>query len=145
MKKAKKIPQNIEKLTLEDPAMIYGSLRSIPSLKELTYKDFKKVSDKVPFTKAEWADILHVSERTLQRYAKDNHAFAPINAERLMLIDKVIHQGKITFGNTDNFYNWLKRNPYMLEGNLSINSLSTYEGIQNVMIQLSRIQHGIFA
>lgn len=145
MKKAKKIPQNIEKLTLEDPAMIYGSLRSIPSLKELTYKDFKKVSDKAPFTKAEWADILHVSERTLQRYAKDNHAFAPINAERLMLIDKVIHQGKITFGNTDNFYNWLKRNPYMLEGNLSINSLSTYEGIQNVMIQLSRIQHGIFA
>lgn len=145
MKKAKKIPQNIEKLTLEDPAMIYGSLRSIPSLKELTYKDFKKVSDKVPFTKAEWADILHVSERTLQRYAKDNHAFAPINAERLMLIDKVIHQGKITFGNTDNFYNWLKRNPYMLEGNLSVNSLSTYEGIQNVMIQLSRIQHGIFA
>ena len=145
MKKAKKIPQNIEKLTLEDPAMIYGSLRSIPSLKQLTYKDFKKVSDKPPITKAEWADILHVSERTLQRYAKDNHAFAPINAERLMLIDKVIHQGKITFGNTDNFYNWLKRNPYMLEGNLSVNSLSTYEGIQNVMIQLSRIQHGIFA
>ena len=145
MKKAKKVNENIEKNILEDPAMIYGSLRSIPALKELTYNDFKKVSDKVPFTKAEWANILHVSERTLQRYAKDNHSFASINAERLMLVDKVIQQGKITFGNTDKFYGWLKGNPYMLEGNLSINSLSTYEGIQNVLIQLTRIQHGIFA
>ena len=141
MKKAKKINENI----LEDPAMIYGSLRAIPSLKELTYNDFKKVADKAPFTKAEWADILHVSERTLQRYAKDNHSFASINAERLMLMDKVIQQAKITFGNTEKFYNWLKGNPYMMEGNLSINSLSTYEGIQNVLIQLTRIQHGIFA
>ena len=32
-----------------------------------------------------------------------------------------------------------------MEGNLSVQSLSTYEGIQNVLTQLGRIQQGIFA
>ncbi len=130
---------------VEEPQAFYATQRSAASLKDLTYNDFKKVADKVPFTQAEWADMLHISERTLQRYAKDNHAFAPINAERVVLIEKVIAQGKLTFGKTENFYNWLKRNPYMLEGNLSIQSLSSFEGIQNVFTQLGRIQHGIFA
>ena len=44
MKKSKKSNENIEKITLEDPFMMYGSLKLIPSLKELTYNDFKKVS-----------------------------------------------------------------------------------------------------
>jgi hypothetical protein len=33
----------------------------------------------------------------------------------------------------------------MLEGNLSFNSLTSYEGIQKVLTQLGRIQHGLFA
>ena len=115
------------------------------SLKDFTYEDFKKVADKIPFTQAEWSEILHISERTLQRYAKDNHLFAPINAERILLINKVLAEAKITFGKTEKFYEWIKRNPYMMEGNLSVQSLSTYEGIQNVLTQLGRIQQGVFA
>jgi len=129
---------------LEEPEVLYGKLRVTSSLKDLTYNDFKKVADKVPFTLSEWSDILHISERTLQRYAKDNHAFAPINAERFMLIENVLQQAKITFGNTDKFYAWIKREPYMLEGNLSMRSLTSFEGIQNVLTQLGRIQHGLF-
>ena len=148
MKRVKKnLPQKkeTEASKVEEPDVFYGKLRTIPVLKDLTYNDFKKVADKVPFTLSEWSDILHISERTLQRYAKDNHAFAPINAERLMLIENILQQAKITFGNMDKFYAWLKREPYMLEGNLSMRSLTTFEGIQNVLTQLGRIQHGIFA
>ena len=130
---------------LQEPIAEYSPLKRLPSLKEFTYNEFKKIAENTPFTQAEWAGILHVSERTLQRYAKSNGSFAPINAERALQIFKVLELGKRTFGKVENFYNWLKRNPYMLEGNLSLNSLSTYEGIQNVMIQLSRIQHGLFA
>ena len=57
----------------------------------------------------------------------------------------LLKEGKFTFGNLENFYNWIKGNPYMLEGNLSFDSLTTYEGIQNVLTQLGRIQHGLFA
>ncbi len=148
MKKAKKATDlhGEEKLSkVNEVALLYKLATKNVSLKEFTYQDFKKVADKIPFTQAEWSDILHISERTLQRYAKDNHLFAPINAERVLLINKVLHEAQITFGKSEKFYDWIKRNPYMMEGNLSIQSLSTYEGIQNVLTQLGRIQQGIFA
>lgn len=150
MKKIKKIvpkkyEENAKENTLREPFTVYGNAKSDNQLKDFTYNHFKKVAEKVPFTQAEWANILHVSERTLQRYSKDNHSFAPINAERIVLIEKVLQQAKLTFGSTDKFYDWIKREPYMMEGNLSVQSLSTFEGIQNVLTQLGRIQHGIFA
>lgn len=148
MKKPKKLHDHSQDRglnKLNEPISIYAKPVKHISLKEFTYEDFKKVADKIPFTQAEWSDILHISERTLQRYAKDNHLFAPINAERILLINKVLTEAKITFGKTEKFYEWIKRNPYMMEGNLSVKSLSTYEGIQNVLIQLGRIQQGIFA
>ena len=148
MKKAKKLvsysqDNNLSKVN--EPVLVYTKAVKNASLKDFTYEDFKKVADKIPFTQAEWSEILHISERTLQRYAKDNHLFAPINAERVLLINKVLNEAKITFGKPEKFYEWIKRNPYMMEGNLSVQSLSTYDGIQNVLTQLGRIQQGIFA
>ena len=148
MKKIKKSVSFLQENNLSkvnESALIYTKVVKNASLKDFTYEDFKKVADKIPFTQAEWSEILHISERTLQRYAKDNHLFAPINAERVLLINKVLAEAKITFGKTEKFYEWIKRNPYMMEGNLSVQSLSTYEGIQNVLTQLGRIQQGIFA
>lgn len=130
----------------EEPIPVYRSVKALqPQIKDFTYNEFKKIADKTPFTQAEWASILHVSERTLQRYAKNNGSFAPINAERALQIDKILKEGKIAFGKVENFYNWIKGKPYMLEGNLSFNSLTSYEGIQKVLTQLGRIQHGILA
>ena len=130
---------------VSEPSPVYRSVKVLPLLKDFTYNEFKKIADKAPFTQSEWAALLHVSERTLQRYAKDNSSFAPINAERALHIDKVLKEGVFTFGNVGLFYSWIKRNPYMLEGNLSFQSLTTIEGIQKVMTQLGRIQHGILA
>ena len=117
----------------------------MPELAEFTWEAFQKLASKTPFTQAEWAGILHVSERTLQRYAKNNGSFAPINAERALLVKELVKEGVSTFGNAEKFYSWLKQKPAMLEGNLSIESLGTYEGIQKVRTQLGRIQHGILA
>jgi putative toxin-antitoxin system antitoxin component (TIGR02293 family) len=119
--------------------------KSLPDLKDFTYEEFKKIADKAPFTQTEWASILHVSERTLQRYAKSNGHFAPINAERAMQIYGVLQEGKHTFGKVDLFYKWLKSVPSSLEGSISIDSLTTNHGIQLVLTQLGRIQHGILA
>lgn len=128
-----------------DAIPINHSDKAFSSLKDFTFSEFKKIADKAPFTQAEWASILHISERTLQRYAKSNSHFAPINAERAVQIAKILEQGELTFGNANKFYQWLKGNPYMLEGDLSLDSLSTFDGIEKVLFQLGRIQHGIFA
>jgi len=130
---------------VEEPTIQYRTVKAIPALKDLTYNDFKKIAEKAPFSLSEWANMLHLSERTLQRYAKNESAFAPLNAERIIQIAKVLEQGKATFGKVENFYTWLKGEPRMLEGSLSIESLSSYDGIQKVLTQLGRIQHGLFA
>jgi putative toxin-antitoxin system antitoxin component (TIGR02293 family) len=148
MKKKEKITNYKQSNTpskLEEPMPVYRSIKVLPQVKDFTYSEFKKIADKSPFTQSEWASILHVSERTLQRYAKNNGSFAPINAERALQIDKVLKEGKTTFGKVENFYNWLKRNPYMLGGNLSFDSLYSANGIERVLTQLTRIQHGLFA
>jgi len=144
-KKVKGYLQKDKPNKVNEPAPVYRSIKALPAVKDFTYNEFKKIADKAPFTQAEWASILHVSERTLQRYAKDNSTFAPINAERALQIAKVLKEGELTFGKVENFYGWIKRGPYMLEGNLSFDSLTSYEGIQKVLTQLGRIQHGLFA
>lgn len=130
----------------EEPAVpYYRSIKMSPAVKDFTYSEFKKIADKTPFTQAEWAAILHVSERTLQRYAKANGVFAPINAERAVQIAQLLTRAKEVFGDISKFYHWIKRNPYMLEGNLSMQSLTTHDGINKVLTQLGRIEHGLFA
>ena len=145
-KKTKPYTQNTKVSKVEEPEAVYNqTVKIIPSINNFTYNEFKKIADKVPFTQTEWASILHVSERTLQRYAKNNGSFAPINADRALQIAQVINEGKITFGKTDLFYQWLKQKPLMLEGSLSLESLTTTHGIQMVLTQLGIIQHGILA
>lgn len=139
------VKQSGKKMNIEEPTMEYRSVRKMPQLKEFTFLEFKKISDKAPLSNAEWADILHISERTLQRYAKSNGSFAPINAERALQIDRVLKEGKLTFGSTEKFYEWLKKNPTFENETLSLHSLKSFDGIQQVLTQLGRIQHGLFA
>jgi putative toxin-antitoxin system antitoxin component (TIGR02293 family) len=131
---------------VEEPVASYmKSFVAFPGSHTFTFQEFKPIADNTPFTMAEWSKMLHISERTLQRYAKNNSAFAPINAERAIQIIKLLYKGKEVLGSIDKFYNWLNRNPYMLEGNLSLQSLTTSDGISNVFTQLNRIEQGLFA
>ncbi len=145
MKKSQKNEKPIPVSRLEDPGVRYHSVKALPALKDFTFSAFKKIADEAPFTQSEWAGILHLSERTLQRYAKGDGSFALMNAERALQVAKVLDQGKFTFGSQDAFYSWLKNKPVMLEGSLSLESLTSAEGIQMVLTQLARIQHGILA
>jgi putative toxin-antitoxin system antitoxin component (TIGR02293 family) len=136
----------IPPMQLSEPEVVYQKqVKAQPSLKDFSYNEFKKIADKTPFTQAEWAAMLHVSERTLQRYAKSNSHFAPINAERALQIANVLKRAKDVLGKIDNFYTWIKRRPQALEGQLSFDSLTTADGINKILIQLGRIEHGLFA
>lgn len=129
----------------KEATVAYNSPQLFVVKKDLSFKDFKKISSKTDFTQKEWSDILHISERTLQRYAKDNSTFSFSVADRINQINKVVERGKEVFGSYDKFLLWIRDNPYMLEGRLSLHSLANFEGINNILTQLGRIEHGIFA
>lgn len=145
-KKEKKYQEyDLKPTHAEEPVAYYGLQNHYPIVKDFTYNDFKKIATKVDFTQKEWSDILHISERTLQRYANDNGSFNSGVVDRILQIKKVLQRGEEVFGSYAKFNLWLRNNPYMLEGQLSLHSLATIEGINNVLIQLGRIEHGILA
>ena len=130
---------------VHEPMVSFMPLKQMPLVKDFTYKEFKKISDKVPFTLQEWSALLHISERTLHRYAKANSSFPFSVTDRILQIDKVMHRGTHVFGSLQKFILWLRINPPALEGRISVYSLRSFEGINLVLIQLGRIEHGILA
>jgi uncharacterized protein (DUF2384 family) len=148
MAKAKKVvPPNTSKRMVEEFAMPYipSSKLPVPLVAEFTYRKFKKIADKVPFTQSEWAAILHLSERTLQRYAKNNGSFEGIYTDRILQLQELIDIGLSTFTSPDNFYQWLKKDKLVMGQVLNFQSLASSRGIQETIHQLVRIQQGIYA
>ena len=145
MKSKKSKPENINSQLLYEPELAYEVIRKPKITKDVAFNDFKKIASKVDFTQKEWSDILHISERTLQRYAKENTVFSFSVTDRILQVNKVFERGLEVFGSYAKFNLWLRGDPYMLEGQLSLHSLASIDGINNVLTQLGRIEHGILA
>jgi len=134
-----------EKLSkTEEPFVEYKTVKKLPSITDFTYKKFEKLSRLIPFTQKEWAGILDLSERTLQRYARDNKGFEGIYTDRLLHIEELINTGLETFTSADAFYAWLKKDKPVLGQVINFSSLYTSRGIQETINQLLRIQHGVY-
>ncbi len=145
IKKKVEYTPNMRVSKIHDPLPSYAPVQYTPMVKDFNYKDFKKIANKVPFTLQEWSEILHISERTLQRYAKANSNFPFSVTDRILQIDKLIKRGIHVFGSMEKFIGWLRENPFMLEGRLSFQSLRSIEGVNLIFTQLGRIEHGLFA
>ncbi len=113
-------------------------------LKDFTFSEFKKIADQATFTLKEWADFLHTSERTLQRYAKDNSSFNGLQIERIFLFKKLIKEGNKQFGK-ENFGIWINRKIFSLNFKTPRELLFTHDGVQEVINILGRLEHGIVA
>jgi putative toxin-antitoxin system antitoxin component (TIGR02293 family) len=146
MAKAQKYqPQKKEVFRLEEPEMAYLPAKKPVAVADYSYKKLKKIADTVPFTQAEWAGMLHLSERTLQRYAKNNTSFEGIYTDRILLLQEMIELGLETFINADAFYRWLKKDKFIMGQKLNFESLYSDRGIQEVIDQLGRVQHGVYS
>lgn len=141
------VREDVPSVVRESAVNYHAPLKKISKqviTKAFLYTDFKKIADKAPFTVGEWAEILHISERTLHRYAKDNSEFNGMQVERILHIEKMIDMGKKLFG-IEGFKNWLNYKPFSLNGARPIDMLTSYQGIQDVIDLLGRMQHGISA
>ncbi|MBK9568833.1 MAG: hypothetical protein IPO53_02120 [Chitinophagaceae bacterium] len=132
-----------EQPSLNEPMPVYRSIKILPVVLDYPYRKFEKIARQVAFTQKEWAAILHLSEKTLQRYAKDNKNFEGIYVERILQMQEMIETGLETFTSPEAFYRWLKRDKPMLGIVLHFSNLESSKGIQEHIDAMERLQHGI--
>jgi putative toxin-antitoxin system antitoxin component (TIGR02293 family) len=131
-------------LKADEPVAGYKTPRRLPVVADYPYRKFEKIAAQVPFTQREWANILHLSERTLQRYSKDNSSFEGIYVDRLLQIEQMIQMGLETFTDAEALYRWLRKEKKVLGHILNFESLYSTQGIQDITDQLGRIQYGVY-
>lgn len=139
-------------MIVNDPAVSYGSIddRNILSIIDMVrrgvkYSHFLQIAKNSPFKISEWSSILHLSERTMQRYESENSAFDPIQSEKIVQITMLNNYGVEVFGNRNKFNIWMDSESIALGGIKPKELLDSNFGIELVKNELGRIEHGILA
>ena len=102
------------------------------------------LAKKISLNIQELANILHISERTLQRY-DDNAIIKTEYAEKAVELARLYTRGEEVFGSMDKFKIWVKTPGYVFKGEAPVTILDTSAGFDMVFRELGRIEHGIFA
>ncbi|PIV83799.1 MAG: antitoxin [Nitrospirae bacterium CG_4_10_14_3_um_filter_53_41] len=90
------------------------------------------------------ADLLPISERTLQRYAPKKH-FDRIVSEQILRIAEVAARGTNVFGDKAKFIKWLESESKALGDKTPVSLLVSSFGVEMVLDELGRIEHGVFS
>jgi putative toxin-antitoxin system antitoxin component (TIGR02293 family) len=107
-------------------------------------KALMNLSQQLSFSLAEVARILHISERTLQRYGDDEKLSAD-TSERAILLSQLYQHGTLVFGDLENFKEWMRTPLPAFNYQPPISLLDTTFGFQLIQDELGKIAHGIFA
>ena len=116
---------------------------------KLARKGFSKkallaLAKKISLNLQELASILHISERTLQRYDDDDMIKSEY-AEKAVELARLYTRGQEVFGSGDKFKLWMKAPSLIFNGEAPVSVLDTSAGFDMVFTELGRIEHGIFA
>jgi putative toxin-antitoxin system antitoxin component (TIGR02293 family) len=155
-----------KKNELNEPALaygvsanLYGSLFSrsggrfepqsdfdilISSRRGLPKHSLMALAKKISLTIQEFANIMHISERTLQRY-EDDTIIKTEYAEKAIELARLYTRGQEVFGNLDKFKTWMKTPLHIFKGEAPVSLLDTSIGFDMVFKELGRIEYGVFA
>lgn len=102
------------------------------------------LAKKISLTIQELANIMHISERTLQRY-DDDEIIKTEYSEKAIELARLYTRGEEVFGSMDKFKSWMKTPSHVFKGEAPVSLLDTSFGFNMVFRELGRIEHGIFA
>jgi putative toxin-antitoxin system antitoxin component (TIGR02293 family) len=111
----------------------------------IPYYAFENYASRSPFTMADWSEFLGLSERSLQRYKKDNKSFDRLHSDRILEIVMVLKKGVEVFGNEEKFSTWMNSKIIALGGIKPRELLDSSFGINILDDELTAIAYGIFA
>jgi putative toxin-antitoxin system antitoxin component (TIGR02293 family) len=90
------------------------------------------------------AQLLPISERTLQRY-RAGKLFDSAVSEQILHIAEVAAKGAEVFEDKENFLSWLNKPNPSLAREAPINLLKSRFGANLVLEELGRMEHGVFS
>jgi putative toxin-antitoxin system antitoxin component (TIGR02293 family) len=90
------------------------------------------------------AECLHINLRTLQRYEPEQ-LLSQTLSERALMIADVYAKGYDVFEDKDAFQHWMKTSVPALSNQEPQHLLPSTYGINLLLMELGRIEHGIFA
>ena len=93
---------------------------------------------------SEMSNLIRTSDRTLRRYSPKQR-LDPEQSERVIELAKVYSRGEEVFGTMDAFKEWMNSTVMALGNKRPKEYLDTSLGIEILMDELGRIEHGIFA
>jgi putative toxin-antitoxin system antitoxin component (TIGR02293 family) len=111
----------------------------------LPYQSLRFAQENMPFSSQEWAKMLHISKRTIDRLKEQRKKLSSIQSEKLIEVTLLYEYGVSVFGSSDKFSKWLTRPNIGLGGIIPKSLFDTNQGIKVVESELSRIEHGVLA
>jgi len=124
-----------------EPEVLYATT---PKSKRYGIGSFSHLNKILPLSQAEWAEILHISDRTLQRYIKENKPFEGLYAEHLYQIENMANIALEVFGTPERAKAWLQQPKEVLGKVLDFSSLQSFWGVKLISNELGRIAHGVY-
>lgn len=112
--------------------------------KGVSKKALISLAKQISLTIQEVADIMHISERTLQRYTPAT-LIKTEHAEKAIELARLYQRGIEVFGTINNFNDWMKTPNYTLNGESPLNLLDTSIGFELILQTLGRIEYGVFS
>jgi putative toxin-antitoxin system antitoxin component (TIGR02293 family) len=113
-------------------------------LSSFSVTDFNSLSQNLLFTQLEWAAILHISDRTLQRYLKEGKPFQGLYAEHLYQLENMAALGIQVFENAKLLDEWLRQPKTVLDKIIDFSALQSFWGVKLVSNELGRLEHGVY-
>lgn len=107
-------------------------------------KSLVSLAKQISLTIQELAGIMHISERTLQRYTPTT-LIKTEHAEKAIELARLYQRGTEVFGTMDNFNDWMKTPNYTLNGEAPLSLLDTSIGFELILQTLGRIEYGVFS
>lgn len=110
--------------------------------KGLTKASLLELAEYLELSTAEMARLLPITERTIQRYSRSTRLSRAVS-EHLMEIARVAVRGVEVFGDKAKFLTWMQRPSVALGRRKPIELLASKLGIDLVIDELGRIEHGL--
>jgi putative toxin-antitoxin system antitoxin component (TIGR02293 family) len=107
-------------------------------------KSLINLAKHISLTLQELASIMHISERTLQRY-EPTALIKTEYAEKAIELARLYERGTEVFGTMENFNDWMKTPNYTLNGEAPLSLLDTSIGFELILQTLGRIEYGVFS